>query len=74
MNVSRLWAYNAGLVTGLFDLMRHAISEQRTELSPSGNFGRRLCVDSGRLLLLARLGFEAGLCVRPRNRCRSDPR
>jgi alkylhydroperoxidase family enzyme len=28
MNVSRLWAYNAGLVTGLFDLMRHAISEQ----------------------------------------------
>jgi uncharacterized peroxidase-related enzyme len=28
MNVSRLWAYNPGLVTGLFDLMRHAISEQ----------------------------------------------
>jgi alkylhydroperoxidase family enzyme len=28
MNVSRLWAYNANLVTGLFDLMRHAISEQ----------------------------------------------
>jgi uncharacterized peroxidase-related enzyme len=27
MNVSRLWAYNPGLVTGLFDLMRHAISE-----------------------------------------------
>jgi alkylhydroperoxidase family enzyme len=28
MNVSRLWAYNAGLVTGLFDLMRQAVSEQ----------------------------------------------
>ena len=27
MNVSRLWAYNAGLVTGLFDLMRQAVSE-----------------------------------------------
>jgi uncharacterized peroxidase-related enzyme len=27
MNVSRLWAYNPGLVTGLFDLMRAAIAE-----------------------------------------------
>jgi uncharacterized peroxidase-related enzyme len=27
MNVSRLWAYNPGLVTGLFDLMRNSISE-----------------------------------------------
>lgn len=29
MNVSRLWAYHPALVTGLFDLMRQAISEQR---------------------------------------------
>jgi uncharacterized peroxidase-related enzyme len=28
MNVSRLWAYNAGVVAGLFDLMRRTISEQ----------------------------------------------
>lgn len=27
MNVSRLWAYNPSLVTGLFDLMRGAIAE-----------------------------------------------
>jgi uncharacterized protein YciW len=27
MNVSKLWAYNPGLVTGLFDLMRQAIAE-----------------------------------------------
>lgn len=26
MNVSRLWAYNPGLVTGLFDLMRRSIA------------------------------------------------
>src|SRR5580658_2336200 len=28
MNVSRLWAYNAPLVTGLFDLMRQAIADR----------------------------------------------
>jgi len=29
MNVSRLWAYDPGLVTGLFDLMRAAIADQQ---------------------------------------------
>ncbi len=29
MNVSRLWAYDPGLVTGLFDLMRSALADQQ---------------------------------------------
>jgi alkylhydroperoxidase family enzyme len=29
MNVSRLWAYDPGLVTGLFDLMRAAIADRQ---------------------------------------------
>jgi uncharacterized peroxidase-related enzyme len=29
MNVSRLWAYDPGLVTGLFDLMRSAVADQQ---------------------------------------------
>jgi alkylhydroperoxidase family enzyme len=29
MNVSKLWAYDPGLVTGLFDLMRAAITDQQ---------------------------------------------
>jgi uncharacterized peroxidase-related enzyme len=29
MNVSRLWAYDPGLVTGLFDLMRSALVDQQ---------------------------------------------
>jgi uncharacterized peroxidase-related enzyme len=36
MNVSRLWAYNPGLVTGLFDLMRHAISEHQLSFRQRG--------------------------------------
>ena len=36
MNVSRLWAYNPGLVTGLFDLMRRAISEHNLSLRLRG--------------------------------------
>ena len=36
MNVSRLWAYNAGLVTGLFDLMSRAISEQALSFRDRG--------------------------------------
>jgi uncharacterized peroxidase-related enzyme len=28
MNVSKLWAYNANVLTGLFDLMRQAITDQ----------------------------------------------
>jgi uncharacterized peroxidase-related enzyme len=36
MNVSRLWAYNPGLVTGLFDLMRQSISEQALTIRQRG--------------------------------------
>ncbi len=36
MNVSRLWAYNPGLVGGLFDLMRHAISEHELSFRDRG--------------------------------------
>jgi uncharacterized peroxidase-related enzyme len=36
MNVSRLWAYNPSLVTGLFDLMRQAFSEHRLSLRQRG--------------------------------------
>jgi alkylhydroperoxidase family enzyme len=35
-NVSRLWAYNPGLVTGLFDLMRNAVSEQALSIHDQG--------------------------------------
>ncbi len=36
MNVSRLWAYNPVLVTGLFDLMRHSISEHELSFRDRG--------------------------------------
>ena len=38
MNVSRLWAYNPDLVTGLFDLMRQAISEQALSFRHRGSW------------------------------------
>jgi uncharacterized peroxidase-related enzyme len=36
MNVSRLWAYNPALVTGLFDLMRSAIAGQELSFRDRG--------------------------------------
>ena len=36
MNVSRLWAYNPTLVTSLFDLMRHSISEHELSFRQRG--------------------------------------
>lgn len=36
MNVSRLWAYSPGLVTGLFDLMRRSISEHELSFRHRG--------------------------------------
>jgi uncharacterized peroxidase-related enzyme len=36
MNVSRLWAYNPALVTGLFDLMRSAVAGQELSFRDRG--------------------------------------
>jgi alkylhydroperoxidase family enzyme len=36
MNVSKLWAYNPNLVTGLFDLMRQAITDQELSFRQRG--------------------------------------
>jgi alkylhydroperoxidase family enzyme len=36
MNVSKLWAYNAPLVTGLFDLMRQAIADHQLSFRQRG--------------------------------------
>ena len=73
MNVSRLWAYNPALVTGLFDLMRSAVAGQELSFPRPGHIGRSLCIDTRRLLLLPRLGLKAGRGLRSRYRRRSDP-
>jgi alkylhydroperoxidase family enzyme len=36
MNVSKLWAYNVSVVTGLFDLMRQAVTDQELSFRQRG--------------------------------------
>ena len=59
MNVSRLWAYQPGTVTALFELMGQTLRERRLQPTPTWHPRLRGRLLPGRLVLLLGLGVEA---------------